>query len=165
MEQEKKQKQNYDEVGKVVLDFDKLTRWRNKDKDDLPICSCLSLYKASGLEDIIKKYSQEHNGFQVIGLDHLYCNFDTLDKIKEFITKNWQKFSIDIDQDNHVYWDTKKWAKGQEHYLKTLKPKIKTSVLKDFYDYCPGIDEEVEDNIIIFRIYHLEDESKKKKEN
>lgn len=143
-----------EEIARVNLDFDALEAWRDTTQDDLPICSCFSLYKACGLQDFIKKYSEVHDNAQIIAVDNLFCNINTLERIKKFIIKNWEIYSIDIKEDNHVYWDTKKWKKGQKHYAKKLKAKIRASVNTDFYNFCPGIDEEIEDNVIIFRIYH-----------
>lgn len=142
-----------EEIARVKLDFDELADWRNAENDDIPICSCFSLYEASGLKGAIQKYCEE-NKAQIVAADNLVCNFYTLQRIKNFITENWQTYSIDIKEDNKVFWDTKRWNKNQKHYAKTLRAKVRNSVNADFVNFCPGIDDELEDNLIVFKIYH-----------
>lgn len=162
MEEEKKEKKyeyQEEEITTIKLDFDQLEEWRNQDLDDLPICGFLSLYKACGLMPYIEEYvnSKEHG--PIVAADNLTCNFYTLQRLKNFITNNWQVYSLDIKEDNNVIWDTRKWPKGQKHYAKKLRSTIRNSINTDFLNFCPGIDDELSDNIIVFKIYHKIEQS------
>lgn len=143
----------YDEkiIATVKLDFTELEEWRKEDSDDIPVCSLLSLYTACGIQDSIKDYCKD--GEKVTALDNLACNFTTLQKIKSFIESNWMEYSLDIDADNHVFWDTSKYAKNERHYAKKLKSKIQYSINQDFINFCPGIDDELDDDVLVFRVF------------
>ena len=144
----------YDEkiIATVKLDFSKLEEGRKTDADDIPICSLLSLYTACGIQDYIKDYCKD--GEKVTALDNLACNFVTLQKLKTFIESNWMEYSLDIDGDNHVFWDTSKYQKNERHYAKKLKAKIQYSINQDFMNFCPGVDEDIEDDVIVFRVFY-----------
>ena len=160
-------KQGYEEIelGRVTLNFEELEAWRNTEADDIPICSFLSLYKACGLEPILEKYFEENNQKQIVALDNLACNFNTLNRCKQLIEDNWACYSINIEKDNSVFWDTKKWGKNEKHYAKKLSAKIQHSLNLDCIQYCPGIDEELENNVIVFRIYQKPEENTETIEN
>lgn len=160
-EPEIENKQGYEEIelGRVTLNFEELENWRNTEADDIPICSFLSLYKACGLEPILEKYFEENDQKQIVALDNLACNFNTLNKCKQLIEDNWACYSINIEKDNSVFWDTRKWGKNEKHYAKKLSAKIQHSLNLDCIQYCPGIDEELENNVIVFRIYTKPEEN------
>ena len=151
-------------LEKITLDFDKLAEWRQEDKDDIPICSVLSLYKASGITDAIQSYRIAHFDEPVFPIVNLCCNFYTLQRIRNFVTNNWQIYSLDIAADEEVKWDTRKWAKGESHYPKKLKAKIRNSINMDFANFCPGLDDNLEDNILVFRIVKKKKAVKKEPE-
>ncbi len=119
----------------------------------LPVRGCISLYEASGLIPMIQKYSEEHDGAQITPYDNLLCNFATLQRIKTFLEDQWGYYSINIDKDNHVFWDTKKYPAGTKHYKKSLTNKVKTCVVLDFTNYCCGLDDDLEDDVIVFRVF------------
>jgi len=137
----------------IDLDFDELEDWRKEDADDIPICSMISFYRACGMTDFIEKYKAEE-GKNIVPLDNLACNFKTLQKIKDFIETMWSEYSLDIDQDNHVFWDTKTYGKNERHYAKKLNPRVLNSLNQDFLNFCPGVDESLEDDILVFRTYY-----------
>ena len=80
------------------------------------------------------------------------ANISDIQMIMEFIEENWKVYSIDIDKDYHVFWDTSKYPKGQKHYPKTLKATARNAVLLDFQNFAPGLDNNLEDNEIVFGI-------------
>ena len=141
------------EVERFELDFDMLEQWRNPDFDDLPICGFISLYRAIGVLDRIREYNDTHDkDKQFVPLDNLACNFYTLQRMRNLILDNWSCYSLDIDSDRHVFWDTTRWAKNQKHYKKKLHAKVRNSINIDCANFCPGVDDELEDNILIFRV-------------
>ena len=81
-----------------------------------------------------------------------------VNKCKQLIEDNWACYSINIEKDNSVFWDTRKWGKNEKHYAKKLSAKIQHSLNLDCIQYCPGIDEELENNVIVFRIYRKPEE-------
>lgn len=85
---EETNKQEFIDITTIKLDFDALDKWTKPDSDDLPIYSFLSLYEACGLSPIIKKYSEEQGIKQFAPLDIIYCNFYTLQRIKNYIENN-----------------------------------------------------------------------------
>lgn len=135
----------------IKLDFDELQEYRLSDRDELPIVGLLSFYKAIGLMDIASEYKNEYPDFVFIPLDNFKCNFNTLRKIRDFIENNWATFDITITEDNGPRW--KKNAKREQHdFLKTIKPIIRRSLNSDFANYCPGLDDNVSDDIIVMTI-------------
>ena len=85
---------------------------------------------------------------------NLACNFNTLQRIKAFIEQNWMEYSLDIDKDNHVFWDTRKYEKNERHYAKKLNSRVQNSVNQDFLNFCPGLDDDLDDDILVFRTYY-----------
>ena len=141
------------EIFKVKIDFKALDKWRDKDRDDLPITGYISLYKALGIVDAAHKYKDnDHPDFEVIPLDNIFCNLDTHKKIKNFIEHNWQVFSINIDADEHITWDTKKYPKGTRHYAKKLNAAPRNALIYDFSNYAPGLDNNLADDEIVLGI-------------
>lgn len=140
------------EILKVKIDFKELEKWRDPERDNVPAASFIAVYRALGIEDAIAKYAKRHKGFQVAPLDNIVCNLETHKRLKHFIEENWQVYSIDIDKDCHVFWDTSKYPKGTRHYPKTLKATARNAVLLDFQSFAPGLDNNLEDNEIVFGI-------------
>ena len=156
---EEKDKNLYEEkvIAKVDLDFESLDEWRKEEADDIPICSLISFYKACGITKYIEEY-KEKEGKSIVSLDNLACNFKTLQRIKDLIETNWSEYSLDIDKDNHVFWDTRTYEKNERHYAKKLNSRVQNSINQDFLNFCPGVDDELEDNILVFRTYYKSEE-------
>ena len=150
---DKKQEFKPVEIFKTEIDFDALEKWTDSEKDDLPVVGYMSFYRAIGLLDAAKKYAKEHPDFYLYHLDNILCNFMTNRRIKHFIESNWSVYDIDIDADNHTFWDTKKYPKGKKHYEKKIKDRIKKSLNKDFLTYTPGVDDELGVNEIVLVDY------------
>lgn len=146
--------------AKIKLDFEALDEWRKEDADDIPICSLISFYTACGMTRYLEEY-REKEGKNIVPLDNLACNFKTLQRIKSFIETNWMEYSLDIDKDNHVFWDTKTYGKNERHYAKKLNSRVQNSINQDFLNFCPGMDDEIDDNILVFRTYYKPGEENK----
>lgn len=145
------------DVIKVKIDFEKLDNWRSE--KDLPVCGFLSLYEALGLTPHIKEYADGQGGVKIAPLNNILCNFYTIQHLRNYIKGNWEIYSLDIDGDNHVFWDESGSYKAwQKHYKKRLKKRIESCLNYDFNNYCPGLDEDLEDDVIVFRIYEEEEE-------
>lgn len=142
----------FKEIYKTKIDFDALAEWRDKDRDDIPVSGFIGLYKALGIIQAANDYKKEHEDFEVIPLDNIFCNLSTHQRLKHFIENNWSVYSLDIDADDHVFWDTSKFPKGQKHYAKTLKAAARNAVLYDFASFAPGLDDELGVNEIVLGI-------------
>ena len=140
------------EILKVKIDFKALEKWKDAERDDFPVASFISLYRALGIEDALESYVKEHPDFQVIPVINIVCNLNTHKRLKNFIEKNWQVYSIDIDRDFHVFWDTSKYPKGTKHYPRKMKALARNAVALDFSQYAPGIDNDMKDDEIVFGI-------------
>lgn len=150
-----KDNKDFTEIARVDLDFDAISQWRKTEADDLPPCSMMSFYEACGVMQLIRDYVAENKGKQVTGLDNLRCNFYTMQRIKNFITDIWRRYSLTILEDNKVAWDTHKYAKGIAHRPKELKARVRNSVNYDFMNYCPKVDDDLPDNVIVFATLNL----------
>ena len=139
-------------IYKTKIDFNALEAWRDKDRDDIPPTGFIAVYKALGIAEKAFEYQKEHPEFEVIPLDNIFCNTMTHRLLKKFIEEIWSTYSLDIDDDNHVFWDTKKYAKGKKHYAKKLKAVVRGSLAYDLASYCPGIDDELGVNEIVLGI-------------
>lgn len=141
----------YEQV--VKLDFEALDEWRDEASDGLPVCGITSFYRACGINDVMKKYLDEHGTEKKYApVEILFCNFYTHRRIKNFIEERWQIFSLKPDENGKIGWDTRKYAKGKRHYKKTLSKSVAKSVGLDFLAYCPTIDDDLDDDMIVFRI-------------
>lgn len=152
-----KKKEEYEEevIAEFKLDFDMLEDYKDKDNEDIPICSILHLYQVAGIEPKIREYINATEGVEkIVALDNLKCNFATLIKMRNLIRDNWSMYSISIDADNHVFWDESTYKKGVKHYAKTLSAKVRNSMNADFSTFCPGLDPDVGDDVIVFKVYH-----------
>ena len=141
----------FTDITTVKIDFASLEEYRDSSKDDLPVYSMISFYKAIGLTPYLEEY-KEKTGEQIIPFDNIMCNFDTLNRIKLFIKNQWQTYSLDVDSDNHVFWKGDQYGHTR-HYAKNLSKSVEASIITDFMNYCPGTDEELEDDEIVFRTY------------
>ena len=141
------------ELLRIKVDFDKLLDWKDPERDDLPIISYMSFYRATGILDAVVNYKKEDPECEFAAAVNIVCNTITNRRIRSFIEEIWSVYSLDIDNDNHVFWDTKKYAKGTRHYKKTLKKKIKASLWQDFQDYGLGIDDGLGVNEVVFKVF------------
>lgn len=155
MKEEKEYKQI--EIFRTEIDFSKLEEWTDSERDDLPIVSYLSFYRAIGLLEAAEKYQQDHPDFYLFHLDNILCNYSTNQGIKHFIEKNWSIYDIDIDGDNHPFWKTNIYSKGTKHYEKKIRDRIQKSLNKDFITYTPGIDDNLGVGEIVLYDYILEE--------
>lgn len=130
-------------IYKTKVDTDELGKWRDPERDDIPPTSFIAIYKALGIVDAITEYKKDHPDLEVVPVLNVQCNTLTHSVLKKFLENIWAIYSLDIDADNHVFWDTSKWAKGKKHYAKKLKTRIAASLYDDFKNYCPGINDEL----------------------
>lgn len=147
---------NFKEIAKIELNFDELEEWRRDDEQGLPIYSLLSFYEACGIQSAIKAYYDKNGKEAASPLDILSCNFYTLQRIKRLITDHWEVFSFNLIDNNKVEWDTRKWAKGYKHYHRRLRPRVQNSLNFDFINFCPAIDDDLPDNVLLFSVYEPE---------
>ncbi|MBO7735540.1 MAG: hypothetical protein J6S67_23445 [Methanobrevibacter sp.] len=150
MDNQEKQGKTLVEIARVELDFDEISKWRKTAADDLPVCSLLSLYEACGMSQIIRDYLEDHPEGQITGLDSLTCNFYTMQRMKNFIMDVWSRYSLSITEDNKVKWDTHRYAKGVAHKPREPKAKIRNSINFDFVNFCPSVDDDLPDNVLVF---------------
>jgi len=139
------------DVVKLTFDLSELEDYKDPEKDNLPIYSYVSFYKAIGLLKYLEEY-KEQSGKQIAALDNLACNFNTLINLKNFIKNQWKIYSIDIDADNHVFWKDDQYG-HEKHYAKNLSSKVESSLVWNFSQYCPTEDDDLEDNEIVFRTF------------
>ena len=146
------------DIKSVDLDFNALReyRWTNDEGEEFPILSLLHLYKASGLLDILTEYYKDKPDEHPVCIENILCNLYTLKKVKKFIEEIWGRYNIDIDRDHHVFW------LGDDHsrrnYTRKLRAAPSRSVNQDFLNYCPGIDDSLENDVLLFRIYEKDEE-------
>ncbi len=138
------------------LDPNKLFEY--KWDDSFPITSCLKLYEVSGIYQAIKDFYGDSN-INVAPVEVLSCNFYTLQWIKRFIEDNWKHYNISIDADEHIIWKSrnKAWHKHENK----LSSVVERSVLNDYTQYCPGLDDELDDLVIVFKDKEEETPSEK----
>ena len=143
----------------IKLDFNKLTeyRWDSNEEKSLPITSIIKLYQASGIYDIVEQYKEE-TGKTFASVDILSCNFYTLQHIKKFIEDNWKHFNISIDADEHIFWKSRnhEWHKHEN----SISGKIEHSVNDNYTQYCPYLDDDMEDDIIKIEFPEEKEEEK-----
>lgn len=148
-------------IFKTKIDFKELAKYRDPNKDDLPVIGFISLYRAIGLLDAAEKYKAEHPDFfiDITNKSNIVCNFSTQRRLQTFIEDIWKTYSIDIDANEHVFWDTSKFPKGKKHYAKKLKAAARNAVRVDFGMYCPGLDDELGVNEIVLKVYEPDEQS------
>lgn len=157
MEENKKKVYVDRDIISIKINFDEVDNWRKPGSDDLPVYSFLSFYSAIGLDPYIKEYCESEEGRQIVALDNILCNFNTLKRIKEYVQKQWKIYSLDINSDYNVVWDESIYKKGEKHYAKRLKKKIEKCLALDLSQYCPGLDDELEDDVVVFRVFDLKE--------
>ena len=140
-----------DKKYEIKLDFDAIKAWRDSSVDDLPVHGMISFYKAAGVADFIKERVEEF-GDQIAAIDIVSCNFYTQQRIKKFIAEQWEIFSLSLLDHNKVVWNTRTYPKGVEHYHRTPSKKVLKSLSYDFFNYCPALDDELEDNILVLKV-------------
>lgn len=143
----------FKEIAKIELDFDQLEEWRRDDEEGLPVYSLISFYEACGMQAEMKKYYGDAAKEAASPVDVLSCNFYTLQRIKNFITEHWEIFSLVIEENNNVKWDTRKWAKNHKHYHRRLRSRVQNSLNFDFVNFCPAINDDLPDNVLSFAVY------------
>lgn len=149
----------FKEVFKTTIDFKALSKWRLKEKDDIPPVSFLHIYAAIGLADFLTEYKKDHPDVEVVPLDHIHCNTNTHIHLKKFLEDIWSTYSLKLNGDNDVTWDTTKWPKGKKHYAKKLSSRVSVSLDQDYASYCPGIDDDLADNEITLGFLEKDSES------
>lgn len=157
---EKKYEYEEIEIARVDLNFDQLETWTSADEDKIPICSFLSLYEASGMTQAIEQFTQSDSPLvallqegKIVSLDNLACNFYTMQRMRNLIVDNWSCYGLNIDKDEHIFWDPSKWYPHKKHYKKQVTANIRNSINTDFANFCPRIDDELPDNVLAFRVY------------
>lgn len=135
----------------IKLDFDAIAAWRDEKNDDLPVHGMISFYRACGAADFIKEHAGEF-GDQVAAIDIMSCNFYTQQRIKKFVSERWQIFSMSLLDHNKVEWNTHTFAKGSEHYARPLSKKVAKSLSYDFINYCPTLDDELPDDVLVLTV-------------
>lgn len=136
---------------RIKLDFNKLDEYRDEKKDGLPIYSMLSFYQAAGVSDVIREYAEEL-GNQVAAIDVISCSFYTQQHIKKFVAERWEVFSLSLLDNNKVVWNTGTFPKGSKHYNRKPSKKVQKSLGYDFLNYCPRLNDELDDDVIEIEI-------------
>ena len=139
------------ETYEINLDFDQLAAWRDAEKDDLPVCGMISFFKASGASAIIFEH-QDRFKDAAAPLDVFACNFYTQQRIKKFIAERWEIFSLSLEGNNKVTWNTRTYNKGEEHYHRRPSKRVTKSLSYDFFSYCPALNDDLPDNVLVVTI-------------
>lgn len=139
------------------LDFEKLRAWRSPDDKELPILGFIDFYRACGVLDEITPIMKE-KGRQICPVEIFFCAPETLIKIRNLIHDTWAKFNIE-------YKDGKiQWVPGQLHTQRKRGKKLKAIVRDTLHyeqrQYCPNIDSNIEQDVLICQIVDPEDEIK-----
>lgn len=148
------------DLATIKLDFDALADywWTDDNGESFPILCCLNLYEACGLLPYIEAHAADHPGFQVVPLDNIQANVNTIEKIRSIIEHSWKIYKLDIDSDRHIIWRDPS-DKKPYNYERDMTATAAASVKSDFLNYCPGMDDELEDDILVFRIWEKEEAS------
>ena len=130
-------------------DFSLLEAWRKDNVDKFPILSLLHVYEAVGLADEVRAIRKEIPDFQLCPIEHLFCNFDTLEKIRKLIRDNWEHFNLQMDSEGNI-----SWIPNQPHdprkFGRKMKARVRDSVLFDQNNFCPNLDPAVDDDTLVF---------------
>lgn len=142
--------------AEVKLDYDKLDAWRNTENDDLPICSMINLYTASGVVDEFKKFMADHPGVidQICPLDNIRGSFYTIQHMKRFIQDNWETFNIYISENNKPHWVVGQ-PKARRNRPKKVHAKVRNSINYDFGSFSPIVEDEEDlaDDVLVLGYY------------
>ena len=152
------------EILRVTLTPKVIEKAKMKDRDNIPLCSFLHIYEFLGLLPLIESYRKMFPDYQLCPITDLHCNFYTLQFLKRVINSNWGSYDLKVEEDGKVVWDTKKYPKGKKHYEKKLRAEVRNSVNFDFANYCPGIDDELDDYVLVYSIETPDQEIKKDEE-
>lgn len=133
------------------LDFEQLEDWTDDKHDDLPIRGLISFYEATGIAKLVLDNKERFVG-GITAIDNIACNFYTQKRIKNFIKKQWEIYSMSLVDHNNVTWNTHTYKKGEKHYARSLSKRVESSLLFDFVNYCPRINDELPDDIIVVTI-------------
>ena len=144
------------EIARVEVNFDELKEQTMPDSD-LPLYGMVGIYKVTGLYDIIEKFVKENGLTSVDPKQLLFCNFTTLTRLKAVISVNWQTFNIDMTENEKVFWKPGQ-PKARRKYPKKMRAKIRNSVNYNFAYFCPALDEELPDNVVVVRQYIKDEE-------
>ena len=139
------------DVAVFKIDLATLEDWKDSSAEALPIRGFISFYEACGIADKVREIL-EKEGKTIVPYDNILCNYFTHQAIKNFIKRQWQIYSIDIDRDEHVFWKDDQYGK-EKHYEKNLSSKIESCLTLDFAHYCPGDDDDLEDYTIVIRLF------------
>lgn len=142
MEEKKEKLASWQEWASFTLDWDKLAEYKDPVLQ-MPVYSMLNLYEVLGVVDVVKKAGVTN----IAALDNLFCNATTQKKIHDFILDNWRYYNITIEGNEDVRW---KEGQPKERRKFAHKPtaRVKASVEMDYITYCPGVDDEMEDDVI-----------------
>ena len=142
MKENKEKLASWHEWASFTLDWEKLADYRDP-VTHMPIHCMLNLYEVLGVVTAIKKAEVSN----IVALDNLFCNANTQKKIHDFILDNWRYYNLTIEGDEDVRW---KEGQPQERRKFAHKPtaRAKASVETDYLTYCPGVDDEMDDNVI-----------------
>lgn len=151
-------------IKKIELDFDALSNWRDPEGDNFPVLSCLSFYRACGLLKEVEQYCEKNDKSQVCAADNILCNFYTHQRIRRFIKESWEHHNICLKNDSQIEWKYGESRRNRLKHPKSISKSIDTSILVDVLNYGPGVDEDLEDNVLVFQIYNKEKEESKKDE-
>lgn len=136
-----------EKIYNIKLDFNKLSeyKWDSSSEKNLPITSLIKLYQACDIYDIVEEYKNKYSK-TFASIDILSCNFYTLQHLKRFIEENWKHYNISIDADEHIFWKSKnkEWHK----YENKLSSKLVRSIADNYTQYCPYLNDELEDDVI-----------------
>ena len=72
--------------------------------------------------------------------------------------------NICLKNDSQIEWKYGESRRDRLKHPKSISKSIDTSILVDVLNYGPGVDEDLEDNVLVFQIYHKEKEESKKDE-
>lgn len=146
------------DLATIKLNFDELADywWTDDNGESFPILCCLNLYEAAGLLPHIQSYAADKPGFQVVPLDNIQANTNTIEKIRSIIEHSWKIYKLDIDNDRHIIWRDPN-DKEPYNYERDMTATAAASVKSDFLNYCPGMDDELEDDVLVFRVWEKED--------
>ena len=133
------------------LDFEQLESWTDEKHDDLPIRGLISFYEATGIAKLVLNNQEKFVG-GITAIDNIACNFYTQKRIKNFIKRQWEIYSMSLVDNNVVAWNTHTYKKGEKHYERRLSKRVESSLLFDFVNYCPRINDDLPDNIIVVTI-------------
>lgn len=142
MTENKEKLASWNEFRSFKLNWNELESYRNPETQ-MPIYSMINFYEAIGLVQAVKEWGIGN----ICSLDNIFCNANTQRKIHDFIVDNWEYYNLTLKGDCDIRW---KEGQPKERRKFPHKPtaRVKSSVGADYLNYCPGLDEGMEDDII-----------------